>query len=74
MDFNDTPELAAFRCDVKNWLDANATRRTDKLFLGMEGEQAFLEAKDWYKKKAEAGFACLSWPREYGGAGLSSLH
>lgn len=74
MDFNDTPELAAFRCDVKNWLDANATRRTDKLFLGMEGERAFLEAKDWYKKKAEAGFACLSWPREYGGAGLSSLH
>ena len=74
MDLNDTPELAAFRSDVRSWLDANAARRTNKLFLGMEGEQAFLEAKDWYKKKADAGFACLTWPQECGGAGLSSLH
>ena len=59
---------------ARNWLDANATRRTDKLHMGMEGEQAFLEAKDWYKKKADAGFACLTWPKEYGGAGLTSLH
>ena len=72
MDFQDTPELAAFRSDVKAWLAANATRRTDKLHMGMEGEAAFLEAKEWYKKKAEAGFACLTWPKEYGGAGLTS--
>ena len=74
MDFEDTPELAAFRSDVRNWLDANATRRTDNLHLGMEGEEAFLEARAWYKKKADAGFACLTWPKEYGGAGLTSLH
>jgi alkylation response protein AidB-like acyl-CoA dehydrogenase len=74
MDFQDSPELASFRSDVKTWLDANATRRTDKLHMGMEGEEAFLEAKDWYKRKAEAGFACLTWPKEYGGAGLTPLH
>jgi len=74
MDFEDTPELAAFRDAARNWLDANAKRRTDKLHMGMEGEQAFLEAKDWYRKKADAGFACLTWPKEYGGAGLTSLH
>jgi acyl-CoA dehydrogenase len=74
MDFKDTPELAAFRSDVKTWLAANAQRRTDKLHMGMEGEAAFLEAKEWYRKKAEAGFACLTWPKEYGGAGLTSLH
>ncbi len=74
MDFQDTPELAAFRSDVKAWLAANAERRTDKLHMGMEGEAAFLEAKEWYRKKAEAGFACLTWPKEYGGAGLTSLH
>ncbi len=74
MDFQDTPELAAFRSDVKTWLAANAQRRTDKLHMGMEGEAAFLEAKEWYRKKAEAGFACLTWPKEYGGAGLTSLH
>src|SRR5210317_423170 len=74
MDFEDTPELAVFRSEVRDWLDANAQRRTDQLFLGMEGDQAFQEAKAWYKKKSQAGFACLTWPREYGGAGLTPLH
>ncbi|GAB5453467.1 MAG: acyl-CoA dehydrogenase [Halioglobus sp.] len=74
MDFEDTPELADFRARVRSWLDANAERRTDQLFMSMEGEEAFREAKAWYKAKADAGFACLSWPSEYGGAGLTSLH
>jgi len=74
MDFEDTPELADFRSDVRAWLDANARRRTDKLYVGMEGEEAFREAKAWYRKKAEAGYACLTWPQEYGGAGLTPLH
>lgn len=74
MDFNDTPELAEFRANVRSWLEANAERRTDKLHMGMEGEEAFQEAKAWYKKKADAGFACLTWPKEYGGAGLTPLH
>ena len=74
MDFKDTPELAAFRQDVRTWLDANAERRTDNLNVGMEGEEAHLAGKAWYRKKAEAGFACLTWPKEYGGAGLTSLH
>ncbi|MFK7977558.1 MAG: acyl-CoA dehydrogenase family protein [Halioglobus sp.] len=74
MDFNDTPELATFRSEARAWLEANAELRTDKLHMGMEGEAAFLEAKEWYKKKSDAGFACLTWPKEYGGAGLTSLH
>lgn len=74
MDFNDTPELAEFRTDVRAWLDANSERRTDKLHMGVEGDGVFQEAKDWYKKKADAGYACLTWPKEYGGAGLTSLH
>ncbi|MCR9105922.1 MAG: acyl-CoA dehydrogenase family protein [Gammaproteobacteria bacterium] len=74
MDFEDTPELAAFRREARAWLDANAERRTDNLHMGMEGEAAHLEGKAWYKKKADAGFACLTWPKEYGGAGLTSLH
>lgn len=74
MDLQDTPELADFRQRARDWLDANAPLRTNNLHMGMEGEQAFLEAKDWYKKKADAGFACVTWPKEYGGAGLTSLH
>jgi alkylation response protein AidB-like acyl-CoA dehydrogenase len=74
MDFEDTPELAEFRRKAIKFLDANAERRTNRLLRGMEGEAAFLEAKEWYAKKAEAGLACLTWPVEYGGAGLTPLH
>lgn len=74
MDFNDTPELAVFRSEVRAWLNENAEARTDKLHIGMEGETAFQEAKAWYKKKYDAGYACLNWAKEYGGAGLTSLH
>ena len=74
MDFNDTPEQAEFRAKVRAWLDANAVKRTDNLYQGMEGDEAFHEAKAWYKKVADAGFASLTWPKEYGGAGLTSLH
>lgn len=74
MDFNDSPELAEFRQQVRNWLEQNATKRTDNLLQGMEGEQAFIEAKAWYKKVFDAGYACLTWPKEYGGAGLSQMH
>ena len=74
MDLQDTPELADFRQRARDWLDANAPRRTDNLHMGMEGEQAFLEAKAWYRRKAAAGYASITWPKEYGGAGLSSVH
>ena len=47
MDFEDTPELAAFRAEVRGWLDDNAERRTDNLPMGMEGEEAYREAKEW---------------------------
>ena len=74
MDFNDTPEQASFRKEVRSWLEANATLRENKLYKGMEGDQAFHEAKAWYKKIADAGFGSLTWPKEYGGAGLSAIH
>ncbi len=74
MDFNDSPELAQFRQKVRTWLQQNATQRTDNLYKGMEGDEVFHEAKAWYKKVAEAGFACITWPEEFGGAGLSQMH
>jgi alkylation response protein AidB-like acyl-CoA dehydrogenase len=74
MDFNDTPDQAGFRSQVREWLAANCKKRTDKLLRGMEGNGIYNEAKAWYKKKSEAGFASITWPKEYGGAGLSSVH
>jgi len=78
MDFNDTPEEAAFREKARTWLDANAEPLKPGEFsagpLDERDDAASIQsAKDWQKKKAEGGWACLTWPKEYGGQGASSI-
>ena len=78
MDFNDTPEEAAFRAEANAWLSANA----EPLAPGEEGRgiaaesldpESVAAAKVWQKKKADAGWACITWPKEYGGRGASAM-
>ena len=68
MDFNDTPEEAAYRQKVRTWLEANAPRTRDANDDG-EGGGDLAAAKAWQAKKAAAGFACITWPKEWGGQG-----
>ena len=63
MDFNDTPEEAAFRKEVRSWLDANATRKSDdkQSFRARNDDPKLLtEAKAWQAKKAAAGYARMT--------------
>ncbi|MGB0618872.1 MAG: acyl-CoA dehydrogenase family protein [Myxococcota bacterium] len=77
MDFNDTPEEAAFRAEARAWLDENAER----LAPGEEGPgmgenlspENVADAQAWQKKKADAGWACITWPKEYGGRGATPM-
>ena len=75
MDFNDTPKEAAFRKEVVEWLDANAEKRdpSDTSALGMFSEKETPEmievCKEWQRKKADAGWACITWPKDLGGRG-----
>ena len=72
MDFNDTPEEAAFRKEVRAFLEANAKRRTgsEPSERGRSRDIAALgAAKAWQAKKAEAGFAAITWPKAVGGRG-----
>ena len=50
MAFNDTPEEAAFRKEVRAWLDANATRKSDdsRSFRARNDDPNLLrKAKEW---------------------------
>ncbi|MFP3945054.1 MAG: acyl-CoA dehydrogenase family protein, partial [Alphaproteobacteria bacterium] len=72
MDFNDTPEEAAFRAEVRKWLEANAERKSADADTRPRriGEAELLKrAKAWQAKKAEAGYAAITWPKEFGGLG-----
>jgi alkylation response protein AidB-like acyl-CoA dehydrogenase len=68
MDFNDSPEEAAYRQQVRTWLEANAPKR--HVSDDMEGDSDSMPAsRAWQAKKAAAGYACITWPKEWGGQG-----
>ena len=78
MNFDDTPQEAAFRAEARNWIEANAPKQFEaelsKSSLGrirLQKEEIVEVGKAWQKKKAEAGWACLHWPKEYGGRGAT---
>jgi alkylation response protein AidB-like acyl-CoA dehydrogenase len=65
-----------FRARVRAWLAANAPRRVsgdDEAEAEARGQAAVLaEQKAFQAKLYDAGFAGITWPREYGGQGLTS--
>jgi alkylation response protein AidB-like acyl-CoA dehydrogenase len=75
MDFEDTPEEATFRAEVRAFLDANTTRKsTERAYRKRALDEADVaRAKQWQAKKADAGFAAITWPTEYGGRGGSMI-
>ena len=68
MDFSDTPAEAAFRAEARAWLEAN--QPTEDELAGLGGLE---QAKLWQKRKFDAGWACIRWPKEYGGRGASAI-
>ncbi|HPG04701.1 MAG TPA: acyl-CoA dehydrogenase [Rhodoblastus sp.] len=80
MNFDDTPTEAAFRAEARAWIEANAPREFEDDLRASPFGRVVLKTGDiiaaskaWQKKKAEAGWACLHWPREYGGRGASPI-
>src|SRR4030088_308 len=78
MNFDDTPREAAFRAEARAWIAANAPKQYEeelkKASLGrtqLKSANILEMAKAWQKKKADAGWACLHWPKEYGGRGAT---
>lgn len=71
MDFKDTPEEAAFRTEVRAFLDQHAKLRTSSSESAYDGATTDAErvaiAKAWAKTLADNGWACISWPSTYGG-------
>ncbi|MEM7311493.1 MAG: acyl-CoA dehydrogenase family protein [Planctomycetota bacterium] len=78
MDFEDTQEEAAFREEARTWLEAHAEplaegERPITLADWRERENAVSEAKAWMATKADDGWACITWPSEYGGRDATAI-
>ncbi len=86
MNFDDTPEQAAFRAEARAWLETYAPRH---LLAGLieaaarttssvhppeiDGHDPIAISKAWQALKAAHGWACLHWPREFRGRGASAI-
>jgi alkylation response protein AidB-like acyl-CoA dehydrogenase len=70
LDLNDTPELAEYRATVRAWLEAHAAEAPD---ARGDDEAAVAARRAWQRRLAEGGLAAVTWPAEYGGAGLGPL-
>jgi alkylation response protein AidB-like acyl-CoA dehydrogenase len=76
MDFNDTPDEATFRAEARAFLAANAEPKAGaRPVLRQSGidADAVARCKAWQAKKADAGFAGLTWPKRFGGREASPI-
>ena len=78
MPFDHAAEPDAFRTEIREWLEANcpAEMRTpmkdDEIVWGGKRETFKNPAsKAWLEAMGERGYTAPTWPKEYGGAGLT---
>ncbi len=69
MDLNLTPAELKFRDELRAWLCANVPSDWEKHRTEDEMRERFEFLRAWQKKVYQAGWAGISWPKEYGGRG-----
>ena len=67
MDFNDSPEEAEFRRQVRAWLAENTSEFSAYDYDTMPDEEEVALCRRWVARKAEAGYAAMRLPRAFGG-------
>jgi alkylation response protein AidB-like acyl-CoA dehydrogenase len=74
MDFTYPPEAESFRVEIRSWLEAHLGDRHRNLQIGRghDPEQLAL-AREWNRILADAGYAAITWPREWGGRDASIM-
>ncbi len=73
MDLDYPQEAETFRGEIRAWLDANlpAGWTDDDFEMNDDERDAFVT--DWTDRLFQGGWICASWPKEYGGKGLSTM-
>jgi alkylation response protein AidB-like acyl-CoA dehydrogenase len=73
MDFNDSPEEAAFRAEARAWLEATLGQPNARTPARIGDPESMKLAKAYQAKKAAAGFAGLTWRKDVGGRELPPI-
>jgi alkylation response protein AidB-like acyl-CoA dehydrogenase len=74
VDFSYPAEVEQFRSELRDWLAANLTNEliAARRPSGYD-DVTFEKLRAWTRTMADAGWAAVSWPREYGGRGATVL-
>lgn len=67
MDFRDSVDEAAFRAEVRGWLEEHLPPFQKRLSEDLTSEERLKVAADWQHELFEGGYGAMGWPPEYGG-------
>jgi alkylation response protein AidB-like acyl-CoA dehydrogenase len=73
MDLNLTPNEQQFRDEFRAWLAANVPAAWEGNTNSEDRLDYLRYLRDWQRKLYDGGWAGISWPRQYGGRGVSLM-
>src|SRR5438067_1893118 len=74
MALNYPPEAQAFRAELRDWLAANlGDEEREAAQHNADNPQRIDLLRRWQARLADAGYAAIAWPKEYGGRGAGVL-
>jgi alkylation response protein AidB-like acyl-CoA dehydrogenase len=73
MDLTYPPEAEEFRTEIRAWLEENLPQGWFDEGFEMTPEEKQRFNEEWPAKLYGGGWICASWPKEYGGKGLSTM-
>jgi hypothetical protein len=73
MDLTYPPEAEEFRVEIRAWLRSNLPAGWGDPEFTMSTEERRVFQEQWTDKLRQGGWICASWPKEYGGKGLTTM-
>jgi alkylation response protein AidB-like acyl-CoA dehydrogenase len=73
MDYRDSPDEAAFRAEVRAWLEKHLPPFKARAEADPSSEERLRIAADWQHELFEGGYGALGWPEKFGGRESTSI-
>ncbi|MGA0863450.1 MAG: acyl-CoA dehydrogenase family protein [Ilumatobacteraceae bacterium] len=73
MELTYSPEDETFRAEIRAWLKDNLPKGWFEPGFEMSAADRKTFNDEWPQKLFEGGWICATWPKEYGGKGLTTM-
>lgn len=73
MELNYPPDAEEFRSEIRTWLKENLPKGWGEPGFDMSSEERKEFNETWPSKLFAGGWICATWPKEFGGKGLTTM-